>query len=561
MKKVLLTALVIAVIFIIIIGAFLFSMLFFVSFSGTSAIASPSMYKNMAQVATTTTGGASAENIGLSTGGAKDINNFYKNIENNYLPLPTDITYEGLFYNYFFDTGETKECTELFCPSYTYAISNDPISQQKEYYISVGLNSGIKETDFHRKKLNLVIVLDNSGSMGEYFDKYYYDASGNRVEMDDPDIYLTKMKIAENSIVALLDHLEEGDRFGMVTFSDDASLIEPLKSAKLSDIERIKNKVLQINTEGSTQMSAGMKMGTDQFKEFVNSNQTEYENRIIFLTDAMPNVGEIGQDTLLGMLKANADKKIYTTFIGIGVDFNTELVNYITKIRGANYYSVHSPRQFKERMDEEFEYMVTPLVFNLLLKLDATGYKIDKVYGSPEADESTGELMKVNTLFPSKKEENQTKGGLVLLKLSKISSTSSTLKLKVSYEDREGKVKTNEEEISIEGNEPEFFENTGIRKGILLTRYANLMKDWIIDERRGYEQNKIRPFVDEESGIVIIDENNVKDWQRQSMKLKISDYYKNIIRQFKAHFEKEMNAIDDNTLSQETAIMDKLINL
>jgi len=554
MKK-LLTLLVITIVFIISIVAFILFYTFSANLFSTTTSAASSSSKYIPQMMTQT------ENIGLSTGGAKDINNFYKNIENNYLPLPTDITYEGLFYNYFFDTGETKECTELFCPSYTYAISNDPISSQKEYYISVGLNSGIKETDFHRKKLNLVIVLDNSGSMGEYFDKYYYDASGNRVEMDDPDIYLTKMKIAENSIVALLDHLQEGDRFGMVTFSDDASLVEPMKSAKLSDIERIKNKVLQINTEGSTQMSAGMRMGTDQFKEFVNSNQTEYENRIIFLTDAMPNVGEIGQNTLLGMLKTNADKKIYTTFIGIGVDFNTELVDYITKIRGANYYSVHSPRQFKERMDEEFEYMVTPLVFNLLLKLDATGYKIDKVYGSPEADESTGELMKVNTLFPSKKEENQTKGGLVLLKLSKISSTSSTLKLKVSYEDREGKVKTNEDEISIEGKEPEFFENTGIRKGILLTRYANLMKDWIIDERRGYEQNKIRPFVDEESGIVIIDENNVKDWQRQSMKLKISDYYKNIIRQFKAHFEKEMNAIDDNTLSQETAIMDKLINL
>ena len=58
------------------------------------------------------------------------------------------------------------------------------------------------------------------------------------------------------------------------------------------------------------------------------------------------------------MTRRNAENHIYTTFIGIGVDFNTELVEGITKIRGANYYSVHSAEQFRERMDEEFEYMV-----------------------------------------------------------------------------------------------------------------------------------------------------------------------------------------------------------
>ena len=41
-----------------------------------------------------------------------------------------------------------------------------------EYYITVGLNSNIKESDFQRKKLNLVIVLDVSGSMDSKFSSY-----------------------------------------------------------------------------------------------------------------------------------------------------------------------------------------------------------------------------------------------------------------------------------------------------------------------------------------------------------------------------------------------------
>jgi hypothetical protein len=43
--------------------------------------------------------------IGLAAGGAKDIANFRDNIRNRFLPLPTDVTYEGLFYDYYLIPG------------------------------------------------------------------------------------------------------------------------------------------------------------------------------------------------------------------------------------------------------------------------------------------------------------------------------------------------------------------------------------------------------------------------------------------------------------------------
>ena len=61
--------------------------------------------------------------IGLSVGGAKDINNFRENIKQGYLPQKTDVTIEGIFYDYYFDTGmpssSQDQCQYLFCPSYT----------------------------------------------------------------------------------------------------------------------------------------------------------------------------------------------------------------------------------------------------------------------------------------------------------------------------------------------------------------------------------------------------------------------------------------------------------
>ena len=197
------------------------------------------------------------------------------------------------------------------------------------------------------------------------------------------------MQIADESVVALLDHLKPEDRFGLVIFSDDAFLVDPLTSVGDKDLERLKSRILKIKETDGTNMEAGMEEGTALFDRFLQADKSEYENRIIFLTDAMPNMGETGDLGLFRMLEDNADQGIYTTFIGIGVDFNTELVESITKIKGANYYSVHSAGEFKKRMDDEFDFMVTPLVFDLRLKLDAPGYEIEKVYGSPEADQAT----------------------------------------------------------------------------------------------------------------------------------------------------------------------------
>lgn len=499
---------------------------------------------------------ASSPSIGFSAGGAKDINNFRENILQDYLPLPTDVTYEGLFYDYFFYTGETKECKKLFCPSYSYAVSKDPFSMQPQYYLSVGLNSGM--TDFKRKKLNLVVVLDFSGSMGSPFDEYYYDRFGNQPEPDANEFEKSKskMEIADESVVALLNHLNPDDRFGMVLFSDDAFLVDPLTSVADKDMSRLKSRIMEIRETYGTNMEAGMEKGTALFDRFLQADKSEYENRIIFLTDAMPNMGETGELSLYRMMEDNADQGIYTTFIGIGVDFNTELIESISKIKGCNYYSVHSAKEFRTRMDDEFDFMVTPLVFDLRLKLNAPGYEIEKVYGSPEADQATGELMKVNTLFPSKTEEGQVKGGVILVKLKKLSDQES-MRLSVSYEDRNGVKDSDQADVVMAGQEGDFYQNSGIRKAILLSRYADLLKDWIIDERTAADRGwKIVPSVTLTNGIVIPVE--LGEWERQSMPLTVTQPYPEMFGRFANYFSSESQAIDDKTLDQEEKILKKL---
>jgi len=489
--------------------------------------------------------------IGLAVGGAMDVNNFRENIENGYLPLPTDITYEGLFYDYYFDTGQTETCNKLFCPSHSCAVTRDPFSGKTEYYLSVGLNSGMRESDFERKKLNLVVVLDISGSMKESFDRYYYDNPSNGGGYPD-----SKIEVAKEAVLGLLDHLDDDDRFGMVLFNNSARLVKPMNLVGETDMDAIEDHIRNIRASGGTNLDAGMDLATDQYNGYLYADQSDYENRIILLTDAMPNIGDTSERSLLGKFKSNAGHHLYTTFIGVGVDFNTELVEYISKTRGANYYSVHSPEEFVERMDDEFEYMVTPLVFDLRLVLEADGWEIEQVYGSPEADQATGELMKVNTLFPSERKGGQTKGGLILLKLRRAGS-GNRLELKTYYEDRNGNTDGGRVTISFDKESPEYFANSGIRKGVLLTRYVDLLQNWMIDERSHIHYSQPwEPTVDREVGIV--PPPSYSQWERQSLPLVVSYPYRELLEEFADYFEYEMNEIHDSTLEQEIEILENL---
>ncbi len=54
----------------------------------------------------------------------------------------------------------------------------------------------------------------------------------------------------------------------------------------------------------------------------------------------MPNSGDNTPGGLLNMNKKSAEKGIYTTFFGVGIDFNTQLIEQICKAKGCSYYSI-----------------------------------------------------------------------------------------------------------------------------------------------------------------------------------------------------------------------------
>lgn len=300
-------------------------------------------------------------------------------------------------------------------------------------------------------------------------------------------------------------------------------------------------------------MDAGMRKASEMLEKYEDADPSEYENRIIFMTDAMPNIGRTSDEGLLHMTEGNAEEGVHTSFVGMGVDFNTELIDTITSIRGANYFSVHSSEQFRNRMDRDFKYMVTPLVYNLTLRMDSEAYSIEKVYGSTAAEEATGRLMKVNTLFPSRSKDGKTKGGVVLVKLDK--KKAGNIDLKVSYENREGETMENMQEIEFESGNPEYFENTGVRKAVVLSRYGELMKSWIKNESTDKEKKPETDLEERDRP-----RRRLGEQERQSKPIIISEEYRDKMREFREYLKNEKQAIRDQSLQREIDMINTLLD-
>jgi len=61
-------------------------------------------------------------------------------------------------------------------------------------------------------------------------------------------------------------------------------------------------------------------------------------------------------------VKKNSEVSIWSTIVGIGMDLDRSTVEETSKTPGCNYATVTSSQNFKEMMDQEFDYTVVQFV-------------------------------------------------------------------------------------------------------------------------------------------------------------------------------------------------------
>merc|ERR1712060_736445 len=132
---------------------------------------------------------------------------------------------------------------------------------------------------------------------------------------------------------------------------------------------------------------------------------------------------------------------------------------------------------------------------------------IEESFGSGDDEKAIddgGEVMNVKSMFPSQHDENdQVKGGVVVLKLKSAvngkKNASYNMEIRSVYKDVDGKEYKLENSVLFGGGEEnmnfkkdeEYFDNSGIRKALLLVRYVQLLKLWMDYQKKQQDKKTV----------------------------------------------------------------------
>ncbi|ERH10174.1 MAG: von Willebrand factor type A (vWA) domain protein [halophilic archaeon J07HX64] len=493
-------------------------------------------------------GGSAVESVGLATGGAKDVENFRENIEAGYTPQPEAMGDEGLFYDYYFETGEsdTADSDALFAPRYATAVSEHPLTGDTERFLSVGLDSTLSVAEFERPRLDLVAVLDISGSMSSEFDSYYHDEHGRQHQ--NPAGGTTKLDAATAALCALTAQLRPEDRLGVVLYNNRAHVAKPLRDVGSTNMRAIREHIREVAAGGGTNLADGFEAAWDMLAD--GETTTDLERRVVFMTDMMPNTGATDERTLTRLFADAADEGIHTTFVGMGLDANADLADALSGVRGANHYFVNSAEEFEQRLGEEFAYMVTPLVYDLALELAADDAEIAAVHGSPGVDAASGQLMQVETLFPSAKSDGEARGGVVLVRLDS-APPGGTVDLVASWTERDGSEHQERATVRLPDG-PEQFAHDGIRKAVALSRYGRELRAWA---RAVHGRAENGTGVDD-----WLLPDQLGEHERESVPLAVSGDWATTFGALREYLATEREVLGDETLEQELALLGQILD-
>jgi Ca-activated chloride channel family protein len=158
-----------------------------------------------------------------------------------------------------------------------------------------------------------------------------------------------KMEAVIEASSSLINWLTRHDAVAIVAYSADVQLIQPIThlTEKISVTDKIRN--IQVAT--STNLSGGW---LSTLKAVAQAKIPNAYKRVILLTDGNPTLGIKEKEALVQIAKDHQTQGITTTTIGVGGDFNEEMLVEIAKAGGGNFYYIDNPETASDIFFTEF---------------------------------------------------------------------------------------------------------------------------------------------------------------------------------------------------------------
>jgi len=224
------------------------------------------------------------------------------------------------------------------------------VERPQKLYLMARFEAGDGPDDALRRPLNLSLVIDRSGSM-----------AGDKIDY------------TRQAAQFLVQHLGANDMFSIVLYNDKVETL--LAPEHVSNKDSVAQLLDRIRVRGTTNLSGGWLEGCNHVAAHLSESSL---NRVILMSDGLANRGVTDNNMLITMAKQKYGEGVATTAMGLGKDFNEDLMMEMANAGGGAFYFIESPEVTPEIFKEELTGLLSVVGQNLTITV-TTGEEVSAI--------------------------------------------------------------------------------------------------------------------------------------------------------------------------------------
>jgi Ca-activated chloride channel family protein len=181
-----------------------------------------------------------------------------------------------------------------------------------------------------RAPLAAVLVIDRSGSM-----------AGDKIDA------------ARAAAERFVQGMSDGDLLAIVTYGSDVTVDLPMTEVSSSTRNHALDIVRRIEEGGGTNIDGGLQAARNQLQQANLGGRVE---RVVLVSDGRPTEGDRSTAALTGHASALRALGATTSTLGLGLDYNEDLMEAIAVDGGGRYHYLRSGEQMAKILDDELQH-------------------------------------------------------------------------------------------------------------------------------------------------------------------------------------------------------------